>query len=498
MPTSFPRSIDVNVQISKVQQETTTDLSVVMGVVKDAPFDNGPGRVRFYDSIAAVTEDFATSTEAYAMANAFFSQAPRAKTFAVGTAFTTDQAGFMKGGALGPITAFTPLADGEFAISIDGASEDITGLDFTLDTDLDDVAATIQTALQLVATGGYTLATAINDNGVLRITSGTSGDGSTVTVLSTLAVPTGTDISGIGFLNAQLGVATTIDGYTIVDLTDELTRIASAVDSSGLFVYAWTLERSYRDTADQVLASNFAQALNIIMGLVSNSPTALDSGSTTDIGFVTNASDAQRTFNLYSSSPDEYPEVALISYGLHVNYAAANSVITYKFKTIVGITPEDITETELNTLETKRYNVLIRVGNVARTTREGVMASNTFYMDERINLDNYAEEVQTAVYNVFLREKRVGYTPGGVALLRNAIRSISNRYETNGTFSDRQVEDITREAGFRIDPAVSITNPPVSSMSAADRADRVGPPFTVEANLTGAIHSVSILINAFA
>jgi len=49
-----------------------------------------------------------------------------------------------------------------------------------------------------------------------------------------------------------------------------------------------------------------------------------------------------------------------------------------------------------------------------------------------------------------------------------------------------------------IEAAYTINNTPFSLMTAAERAARVGPPFTVDVNLAGAIHSVAIQINAFA
>lgn len=494
---AFSRDLDVNVQVSKPQTEQTTDLSVMVAVVKTAPFSHGADRIRYYSSLAGVEADFATTTEAWKMANAFFAQTPRATTMAIAKAFTTAQAGFMVGGNLGTISAFNAVSDGEFSITIDGTQADITGLDFSLDADLDAVATRIQSALQAVATGGFTSATAVNSNGQILITSGTTGALSKVSFLSTIATPTGTDISGATLLNARQGVATSTDGYTPTDIAGEIALIGEASTCSGRFVYAWALEASYRDTADQVTASGALQAKTAILGLVSNSLTALDPASTTDIGFLTNASGDFRTFTFWSDQPDEYPEVALLSYALHVNYANVNSTITTKFKDLFGITPSAITESELTVLQAKRYNVLTRVGNTSRTVRDGTEAHNDWFIDDLINLDNFKEELQVAVYNVFLREKKVPYTEGGVSLLRLAIRQICVLYVLNGTFAERRVLDTTREAGFRVDPAFSISNTPLENIPVADRAGRIGPPFTVDANLAGAIHEVAINVNAF-
>lgn len=494
---AFSRDLDVDVQVSKPQTEQTTDLSVLVAVVKTATFSHGADRIRYYSSLASVEGDFATTTEAWKMANAFFAQTPRAQTMAIAKAFETAQAGFMTGADLGELTAFQAISDGEFEISIDGVSADISGLDFSADTSLDDVATTIQTALQAVATGGFTASTAVNNGGRILITSGTTGDLSTVSFLSTLAVPAGTDVSGALYINARQGNGVATDGYTPTGIAGELALIAESATCSGRFVYGWALEASYRDTTDQEDASTWAQGRTAILGLVSNAVSALDASFTTDIGSVTNASGDFRTFNFWSDQPDEYPEVALLSYALHVNYQAENSTITTKFKDLIGITASAITESELTILQNKRYNVLTRVGNSSRTVRDGVEANDSWFIDDLINLDNFKEELQVAVYNVFLREKKVPYTEGGVALIRLAIRQICTLYVLNGTFAERRIFDDTREAGFRVDPAFTITSTALELIPVADRAGRIGPPFTVDAFLAGAIHEVAIDVNAF-
>lgn len=494
---ALPRDLDVNVQVSKPQVEQTTDLSVTVGVVNDADFDHDANRIRYYTSLAAVADDFADTTEAYKMATAFFAQTPRALRFAIAKAFTTAQAAFFVGGDLPAYTAFTSVSNGSFTISIDGDEQDITGLDFSLATDLDDVAAVIQTALQAVATGGYTSATAVVVNNTLRITSGTTGDASTITVLTPVSPATGTDISGPTFLNGLQGTARAVDGYTPTGIVGELDLIAEAARCSGRFVYGWTLEKAYRNVTDQEAASGWAQARTAIMALTSNSVQAYDAAVTTDIGSVLEASGDFRTTLFWSDKPDEYPDVALLSYVLHVDYAAEGSTITAKFKNLVGITTAGISETQLGVLQSKRYNVFTRVGNNSRTVRDGVEADPNWYIDDLVNLDNFKEELQVNVYNVFLREKKVPYTVNGVTLLEDACDQICRRYVLNGTFAARPVLDDTRKSGVRIDPAYTITSTALELITAAERAARVGPPITIDGNLAGAIHSVNIGVNAF-
>ena len=486
---AFPRDLDVDVQISKPQVELETDLSIPVFVTRDAPFSHGADRIRFYDTVEAVEADFLTTQEAAKAAIFHFSQSPRAATFAVAKAFETDQAGFMVGSDLGVIGAFTAISDGSFSIEVDGTPQDITGLDFSTDSDLDDVAARIDAAI--------TCASAVNDSGRIKITSASTGSGSTISFLTPVSPAAGTDISDVGFLNAAQGAATITDGYAVTEITQELALIIQAADCSGRFIYGWTLDRTYRDTADQELASGFLQARTAILALVSNSNGAKDPAVTTDIGSKIKDSGDFRTFAFYSDKPEEYPDVAALAFVLHVNYNQENSTITMKFKDLIGITPAAIDSSDLTALQNKRYNVLTRVGNNARTFRDGVQANEDWFIDDLVNLDNYKEQLQTEVFNVFLREKKVPYTPDGVGLIFAAIEKISTLYVLNGTFADRRILDTSREAGFRDEPAFTIISTPLELIPVATRAARVGPPFTVNAFLAGAIHEVSIQVNAF-
>lgn len=87
---------------------------------------------------------------------------------------------------------FTGITDGEFTITIDGVGQTVTGLDFSADTDLTDVAATI--------TAGLTGATCTYDTDHFVIASTTTGAASTISYASAVTGGTGTDISSSGYL----------------------------------------------------------------------------------------------------------------------------------------------------------------------------------------------------------------------------------------------------------------------------------------------------------
>lgn len=130
---------------------------------------------------------------------------------------------------IGTFAAFNAVSDGEFEVTIDGDTQDILSLDFTLDTDYDGIALTIQAGLQAIGAGGYTSATVASNSPTapaqMIITSGGLGSASTVSVLSAVGGGVGTDISGVTYLNGVTGLvvpgisSTVLSGLEITDTT---------------------------------------------------------------------------------------------------------------------------------------------------------------------------------------------------------------------------------------------------------------------------------------
>lgn len=197
----------------------------------------------------------------------------------------------------------------------------------------------------------------------------------------------------------------------------------------------------------------------------------------------------------YHDNAQFYPEVAAAAIALGVNYALANSTITLKFKDLVGLDTVPLTETELTAIVAKNCNTFTKVGNSSRTLRNGVQSADTWCTDTKVNLDNFVEELQVAVYNVFLREPKVPYTTAGQMMLVAACQEICTKYTSNGTFADRKVTDTTAKDGYVIEPATKIEPMPINTATASDRAARIAPPIRITAYLAGAIHKVTINVN---
>ena len=503
---SLPRDVDVTVTISKPQIEATTDFSVVCFVTTEGDFFSpGPSRIRYYSSLAAVQADFAASSQSVRAATDFFAQAPRAKVFAIAKVFTSAQSGYLIGSTIADKTLaqWKAITAGSFKISIDGTEQSITAVSFASITSIDGIASALQTKLRAVNSGGFAQATVtMQQEGSsyrIKITSGTTGTSSKVS--RTSAASSGTYIGDV--LGLESGDSMTFDGYVPGDLGSELQLIKEASIASGKFVYGWTLDKAYRDTANNasaLAAAAWAESQDAaILGIVTNSSTAYDASSSADVGSALKAAGYRRTFAVYHDNAYYYPEVAILAYALHVDYTGINTTITTKFKDLFGIPTVPMTVAMLEVLNEKRINTFTMVGNSSRTFREGVESNESWFMDDLINLDNFREYLQVAVYNVFLQNKKVPYNQNGVNLLRNAITTVCEQFVKNGTFSERpSTPEEKADTGVDTQPAYTVQFTDIFEMSAADRARRVGPPANIIANLAGAIHSLAINVEAYA
>lgn len=494
---SLPRSLDVQVTVFRPGAEVTTDLSVAVFLQAGGGFSFGAGRIGFYSTFESVQGDPRVTAEGLKAARDFFAQPKRARRMAIAQVFDTPQAGYLTTGAIGTLAAFQAVTAGSFSVSINGISADISALNFSTDTTLAQVAARIQTAVRAVASGGFTLATVAISGTQIQITSGTTGDGSTVSVLAPVSPAAGTDISGPGFLNGRIGTAVVQPGYTPGDLVSEAALIEEAARCNGSFMYGWALDAAYRDTADQLAFGQWVQTGRKVSPLVSNSPLAWDPNSTTDLGPEIELLGLFRAWPYYHDNAEFYPDMALLAVLLSVNYAQRRSTITAKFKDLIGIPTVGLTETQWQVLKSKSYNTFTLTGNTARVNREGTTGNVAWFMDDVTNLDNFVEEVEVAEYNCYLRNGKLGNDTDGQALLQEPLQQVCEKYVYNGAFSSRRTLDTSNIDGFRIDPPYTITPGLFELQTVAERTDRIGPPFTIDVNLAGAIHSIAIGINAY-
>lgn len=383
------------------------------------------------------------------------------------------------------------VTDGAMTLVMNGATVNLYGLNFaTYGSSL-----TLNEVVQI-------LTVAIGSSGLVE-TSGksivisTSQQGADVTIGYASFASSITDLSSILALT-QSTAASRIDGYTPGGLVSEVALIQTAARCAGRSVFAWTLDRQYRDTQDQKDFADWAEAQDqAYFSACTNSVQAYNTADTTNIGFYAHNKGCIKTSVMYHNNPQVYPDVSYAALALSVNYALENSTLTMKFKQLTGIETVPLTETQLSSLKARRINTYVSMGNSSSVVREGVQSADSWFTDSHVNLSNYKEELQVEVFNVFMRNKKVKYTSAGQDLLVSAAAKINNRYIRNGTFADREEETTDNETGYTTLPACTITPAPIYSATTSERANRVAPPIAIVAYEAGAFHSVAIDVTVY-
>lgn len=444
-------------------------------------------RIRAYSDLDGVTADWGANTEVVKAATVYFSQQPKPTAFKVSTRYETDQSAQLRGGSVTDATALLAVADGSFAISIDGSAQDITGLNFTDgETNLNDVAASIQAALQVIGSGGYTAATCTHDGARFFINSGTTGASSTVSFLTAVSPATGTDISSL--LQMQQGEGTKVDGIAGETITASLNAIQN-VDSDW---YGVVFTKEVRDgvviNGENAVAAAAAwcEARVKVFGNTSNDLDVLDGVTTNDIASTLKASNYRRTMTVFSSYPDQYPAVSILGRAFTVNFSQPNSTLTLKFKQMPSITVESLTTAKKAVLDSKNANALISVGGNAMFT-ESVMASGVFF-DEVHGLDWLQNAMQTNVYGYLLtRPTKVPYTNKGIAALAQQVTRTLDEAVANGLIAPGTTID-----GEFLGTGYKVITVPVENVNQSDKEARQYNGLSFVALGAGAIHGVQI------
>lgn len=389
-------------------------------------------------------------------------------------------------------SALAEIKDGAFAITVNNVQQSVYDLDFTgfgPDITVMNVVSVLSSAF------GSKLSISVTDPGVIVFSTPAAGEGNTLSY--GLPAPSVVDLSAILGLSQET-YASKANGYTPGGLVSEAALIQTAARCAGRSIFAWTLDRKYRDTPDQKAFADWAEAQDqAYFSACTNSSLAYNTADSTNIGFYANNKGYIKTSVFYHNNPQVYPDVSYAALALSVNYALENSTLTMKFKQLTGIETVPLTETQLSALASRRINTYVSMGNSSSVVREGVQSADSWFTDSHVNLSNYKEELQVEVFNVFMRNKKVPYTAAGQDLLVSAATKINSRYTRNGTFADREEETTDNETGYTTLPATTIIPAPVYSATTSERANRIAPPISIVAYEAGAFHSVAIDVTVY-
>lgn len=488
MPTGLNVSNIVPISVSLTPVAAAVRSFAVMLCVGDSNVINGQERYRLYNDIESVAADFGTTAPEYICALAYFSQSPSPYQLMIGRWLRTATAGFIKGGILSTteqaMSNWTSITNGSFTISVDGSTQDLLGLDFSDETNLNGVATVI--------TGGLSGATCTWDGDQFVITSATTG----ILSLVGYATPegTGTDISAQTKLNAALAY-TPIPGFAAETPVQAITALDSI---SGLWYFSMfsCATQPTNDQAMAVAAYIEAATPSRVFGWNEIDPRALDSAWTADMMYRLSQAGYQHSLSQYSDT-STVAVASLMGRNAVVNFDGNNTTITAKFKQEPGIVGEVLTQAEANVITAKRGNVFVEYQNGTFIIQEGVMSS-LLYIDERQGVDWLISAIQTSVYDLlYTVSTKIYQTDEGMNQIATAIAAACTQGLNNGLLSPgvwNAAPFGNLQTGDTI-PGFYIYTPPIATQNQADREARDSVIFQVGVKLSGAVHRAPIILN---
>jgi len=459
----------------------------VLCIVGDSGVIDGKERVRSYLSLDEVGADFGVNDPEYLAAELYFAQTPRPQTLMIGSWLRAASPAVLYGGAAeSDPAAWTAVTTGAMKLDVGGALKSLTGMDFSLQTDMNGVASVINAKLTAQGAG------CIWDGERFVITSTATGAAAT---LGYAAAPTtGTDISAMTGLTVDLALLP-VSGF---DAESPAACAQTLADVSGEW-YGLMFAASVMPTDDQAVAvAAYIEAASKtrLVGFTLTDPRCLSSEFTTDLGSRVKALGYRRSVSQYSSQ-SAYAMASFFGRAFSVNFQGSNTTLTMKFKQEPGIIAETLTETQANVLDSKNINVFVNYDNDTAIVEEGRVASGA-YFDEVHGLDWLQNAIQTNCFNVFYgSETKAPQTEGGVTQVLNGAAQAMKQGVTNGLLAPGVWLGPSfghLKTGAYLPRGWYLYSQPIVDQAQAEREARKTPPIQAAAKLGGALHSADIMI----
>ena len=218
-------------------------------------------------------------------------------------------------------------------------------------------------------------------------------------------------------------------------------------------------------------------------------------GTTGNVFETLKTSAYRKSLGIYST--DDNIAAAVAGYAMGANTGADDSAYTLFAKQLSGIATEDLTSTQVSTIEGINGNVYVNRGVYYSVFEQGKMADGT-YWDEVYYLDILSEELLRAYMDLLQGTTKIPQTTAGAAMIQTALVApleearaigfIGSGVWTGGTIG-------TLADGTALPSGYYIQIGSFGDQDQADREARVAPPVTICIKLAGSVQSVVINLN---
>lgn len=183
-----------------------------------------------------------------------------------------------------------------------------------------------------------------------------------------------------------------------------------------------------------------------------------------------------RTWVIQHNTIAELPHAALIG---QVGSRPVGS-LTWKFKTLKFVTPQDLTPTQLNDIHTGGAFAYVTKAGIDQTS-EGTLVSGE-YIDVIHGKDWIKLNIEQQVQYLFATNPKVAYTDSGIAQIEGAVRTVLEIAGQNGIVATDDADQYL----------YTIKTKKRNEVLASDRAARKYNGLSFSFELAGAIHEAKI------
>lgn len=392
------------------------------------------------DSSSMLSDGFALTDAAYRMVASAFEQNPRPVQVKLGrmTTAVADRK---------TLTVKTFVQGSVLSVTITDAAGVVHVITRTVPSSSSLAAEATAVAALIAAITGVASAVAVG--AVITVTITTAGDVWYYSALSNLDVQdtcadaaVDTDLANILLVDSDFyGVACAVKSKANID------KISAWCEANVKFYVAHTADSVEKQTGNSVIGAD-------IKGKAYTHTWLLWSGDTLD-----------------------YPGCAMLGKMLPKDPGSA----AWSQKTLAGVSPDKLSDTEIAALEAAGFNYYITISGRNVTRLIGAVASGE-KADIIIGTDWLQSEIKADVFDLFATEDKVDFDDAGVAKVKNIIYGKLEVGVTRRFLEAGNGDDV---------PFPLVTAPRVSTIATSDRANRHLPDVKFSAQLRGAINSVT-------
>ena len=397
-----------------------------------------------FTDLASVGVYFGTTSEEYLRALFYFSfvskQTTNAKKISFARWVNADTAPLIFGESADYLIAtYTGISNGAFSLTLGVDTEVITGIDFSSDLSLSDVAATLETAIQAANVAVMWTGATVTYNAVDKRFEFTGGAVGANTVAVAVA-GSGTEIAAlIGWLNTGTILS---DGAVIESITDTLTESAAASNNFGSFIFQPAL------TDDEIVeAAGWAKAQNVRFQFY-HSVLEIDASDIYDL-----VQDIGATGIMIKDAltPGEYPEMMPMIVMAATDYTRRNANQNYMFQQF-AISPtvtDTTTSNDLDAIRMNYYGETQQAGSFLRFFQRGLLmglASDPLDMNTFANEQWFKDSASVAIMNLLLALAAIPANDTGRAQILGVLQGVIDDALFNATISVGKTLNDTQKA----------------------------------------------------